>query len=167
MSTTFTSLFGAALILAAVQVVAAIPWLWALDPRSFRRIFRRPKKVEVADPVTGRIGGGGQVIAPLTLLGYLVGATLLLALAIARFMSERRITTVLEEYGRYYGAVLHAQLALDFLVMMPQALLLVWPKGGAVALSTFRECWRQPMFWLISLLAMLFIIVSMVIPYFT
>ncbi len=85
----------------------------------------------------------------------------------AGIMSQYRIEGKLQEYGRYYGALLHASLALDFLVLMPQVLLLISPKIGAVALATFREGWRQPMFWVISLLATVLITLSMVIPYFT
>jgi hypothetical protein len=144
MTTPFLSLFFAGLVLAAVQVVAAIPWLWGLDPRGFKRSAKDP-----------------------TVLGYVFGTIIGLGLLLAWFMSERRVTVVLQDYGRYYGSVLHAQLALDFLVLLPQALLLVWPKGGAVALSTFRECWRQPMFWLIAVLATFLMALSMVVPYFT
>jgi hypothetical protein len=75
---------------------------------------------------------------------------------------------VLQNFGRrYFGPILHAQLAFDLLILMPQALLLISPKAGAVALSTFREGWRQPMFWLIAAAAALLMTVSMVIPYFT
>jgi ABC-type transport system involved in multi-copper enzyme maturation permease subunit len=144
MSTSYINLFWAGLILSAVQIVAALPWIWALDPRNFRK-----------------------KLTDLTFLGYVAGAVIGLALILAWFMSERRITNVLQEYGRYYGAFLHAQLALDFLVLLPQLLLLVSPKGGAVALATFRECWRQPMFWLMTVLAIFLMAVSMVVPYFT
>ena len=47
-------------------------------------------------------------------------------------------------------------------------MLLVWPKGGAVALAAFREGYRQPMFWLLIVLSRRsLLVVSMVIPYFT
>jgi hypothetical protein len=144
MPTTFVSLFLAGLTLALMQAVAAIPWLWALNKRGFRSWIK--------DPLA---------------YAYAAGAVIGAALVIAWFMSERRIEAVLSEWGRYYGSILHAQLAVDFLVLAPQLLLLVWPKGGAIALSTFRECWRQPMFWLIAILAAVIIAFSMVIPYYT
>ena len=43
----------------------------------------------------------------------------------------------------------------------------MWPKGGAVAVAAYREALRQPMFWLIALLASILIVASTVIPYFT
>jgi hypothetical protein len=46
-------------------------------------------------------------------------------------------------------------------------MLLVWPKGGAVALAAFREGTRQPMFWLLTGFGLIFMIVSPFIPYFT
>lgn len=64
-------------------------------------------------------------------------------------------------------SVLHLQIAADFLVVLFFALLTFWPKGGAVALSTFREGVRQPMFWLLTSAALFLIAVSPVIPYFT
>lgn len=144
MTTPFLNLVVAGAILMLVQLVAALPWLWALDPRGFKKSMKDP-----------------------AILGTAAGALLASGLTLGWFMSERRIPTVLNDYGRYFGAILHAQLALDFLVLAPQALLLLFPKIGAVALSTYRECWRQPMFWLIGILAMGFIVLAMVIPYFT
>jgi len=144
MTTSFADLLIAGILLALVQFVAALPWVWAIDPRGFRRWTKDP-----------------------AIYGYAAGVVGGLGLLIAWFMSSYRIPFKLHEYGQYYGSILHAQLALDFLILAPQALLFIWPKGGAVALSTFRECWRQPMFWLISSLASLMIVASMVIPYFT
>jgi len=46
-------------------------------------------------------------------------------------------------------------------------LLLVWPKGGAVALASFRECLRHPMFWFIFVLALLLLLTMPIVPYFT
>jgi hypothetical protein len=62
---------------------------------------------------------------------------------------------------------LQLQLAADFFVVVFAALLLVWPKGAAVALAAFREALRQPMFWLLTGAATLLLIVATVIPYFT
>jgi ABC-type transport system involved in multi-copper enzyme maturation permease subunit len=70
--------------------------------------------------------------------------------------------------GRYiYGCLLHLQLIIDLFLLMPQVLVLVWPKGGAVATAAFRESCRQPMFWLITIGAALLIWLSVAVPYFT
>jgi ABC-2 family transporter protein len=144
MTTPFVNLFVAGLVLMAVQLIAALPWVWVLDPRGFRK--------SLTDPI--RLGYA---------FGALVGGGLLFAL----FLSENRIKPKLYEYGYYYGAVLHAQLAIDLLILLPQALLLISPKTGAVALAAYREGWRQPIFWLISILAIVIMALSMVLPYFT
>jgi ABC-type transport system involved in multi-copper enzyme maturation permease subunit len=47
------------------------------------------------------------------------------------------------------------------------SMLTFWSKGGAVALAAFQEGIRQPMFWLLSFLGTLAMVVSIVIPYFT
>src|SRR5262249_40128076 len=73
----------------------------------------------------------------------------------------------LEYMGRVYGSVLHLQLLADFFVLTFALLLKVWPKGAAVALSAFREGIRQPMFWLIVLGAVGFMVVVPFLPYFT
>lgn len=142
--TTFESIFVAGFVLAIVQFLAALPWIWAIDKRGFVRW--------VKDPI---------------MLAGAAGVVLIMSFLIASSISKRRVAEVLNEQGLYYGVVLHIQLAIDFLIIMPQLVLLVWPKGGAIAISTFRECWRQPMFWLIAVLAVILIIGSMVVPYFT
>lgn len=144
MTTPFLNLYLAGVLLAVLQLIAALPWLWALDPKSFRRWIKDPM-----------------------VLLYSAAGVLAVGGILTWWLSTNRIATKLQEYGYYYGALLHAQLALDFLILLPQGLLLVWPKGGAVALAAFREGWRQPLFWLISGLATVLIIFSMVIPYFT
>jgi ABC-type transport system involved in multi-copper enzyme maturation permease subunit len=144
MTTSFIDLCLAGLALAFAQALAALPWVWGLDPRGFKRWIK--------DPMVWL---------------YALGAVAGLGLLIGWFMSGQRIESKLKEYGYYYGSFLHDQLVLDFLVVAPQLLLLVWPKGGAVALAAFRESWRQPMFWLIEGLATFLITASMVVPYFT
>jgi hypothetical protein len=73
----------------------------------------------------------------------------------------------LEILGRIYGALLQAQITLDVFILGFALLLVVWPKGGAVALAAFREGVRQWMFWLLTLLAVLAMLVSIFVPYFT
>ena len=144
MTTSFLQLCLAGVVLALIQAVAALPWIWGLDRRGFRRW--------VSDP---------------TIMLYALGTVAGLGLFMAMFLSNQRIESKLQENGYYYGALLHAQLALDFLVLAPQFLLLISPKVGAVALAAFREGWRQPIFWLIAGLATLLMLFSMFIPYFT
>src|ERR1700738_3106073 len=116
MTTPFLNLFAAGLVLAAVQIIAALPWLWAFDPRGFRKSIKDP-----------------------TILGYGVGALFGGGLLFALLLSENRIAAKLSEYGyMYYGSILHAQLAIDLLIFLPQALLLISPKTGAVALAAYR-----------------------------
>jgi ABC-type Na+ efflux pump permease subunit len=46
-------------------------------------------------------------------------------------------------------------------------LMLIWPKGGAVAYAAFREGVRQPLFWVLFAFGLLALIVSPIVPYFT
>src|SRR5205085_6413203 len=69
--------------------------------------------------------------------------------------------------GKVYGSILHLQLLVDFFILAPLVLLWISPKAGAVALASYREGWRQPMFWLIASFAVMLMAVSIVIPYFT
>lgn len=137
-------LFGG-VVLAAVQFLAALPWLWAIDPRGFERATRTP--------VT---------------LAYVVGGVFGAGIAVAAYAGYKSDAVSLEWNGRYvYGAVLHLQLLIDLFILMPNALVLVWPKGGAVALAAYREGLRQPMSWLIVVVAVVATWVSVFIPYFT
>jgi hypothetical protein len=139
------TLLAAGVILAAVQFAAALPWLWAIDPKGFARATRNPGT-----------------------LGYAAGGLLLAGLFVGVFISYQGDSTNLAWYGRYvYGAALHLQLLIDLFLFLPQLLVLVWRKGGAVALAAYREGWRQPMFWLIIVFAVVATWVSVVLPYFT
>jgi hypothetical protein len=144
MATALPNLIVAGLILAAVQALAALPWVSSFDGRPFRRW-----------------------VTDLKVLAYLSGGTFALGAVLGWYMGTLGDISELERMGRYYGAVLHFQLVLDFAIFAPRALLAVWPKGGAVAMAAYREALRQPMFWLIALLASLLIVASTVIPYFT
>jgi ABC-type transport system involved in multi-copper enzyme maturation permease subunit len=139
------SVLLAGIILAGVQLLAAVPWLWAIDPRGAARTARDPKGIASAVAV---FLGAGVLVA--MLLGY------------------KGESGSLEWYGRYvYGSVLHLQLIIDVCLLLPQLVVLAWPKGGAVALAAYREGWRQPMFWLIVVGGTVAIWASVVIPYFT
>lgn len=134
----------AGIILAAIQFVAALPWLWAIDPRGFERATRSASAV-----------------------GYIVAGLLAAGVAMASYIGYNSDSVELAKLGRNYGAILHLQLLIDLFLILPQLLILVWPKGGAVALAAYREGWRQPMFWLITLFAIGATWFSVIIPYFT
>lgn len=145
MSLPSLSLLLAGLILAGVQLLAALPWLSLVDRRGFRNTF-----------------------TSLSGLASVAGGLLAAGFGFALYMGYLGESTRLQANGRYYyGGILHIQLAIDLIIGILFLLLRLWPKGGAVALAAFRESVRQPMFWLISGLATCLIIASMVIPYFT
>jgi len=145
MSLPSLTLLIAGLLLAGVQLLAALPWLSLVDRRGFRSTFTTAKGLS-------------------SVLGGLLAAGFAFALYIG-YLGE---STRLQANGRYYyGGILHFQIAIDLIIGAMWAMLRLWPKGGAVALAAFRESVRQPMFWLISGLATSLIITSMVIPYFT
>ncbi len=132
------------MILAVIQVIAALPWLYALDPNGFRRTLRDPKS-----------------------LGYFALAVLALGEGLAFFMGLRGDSTQLGLFGRFYGGVLHLQLLIDLFIYAPYFLTLAFPKAGAVALAAYREGWRQPLFWLIFAFGFFATWIAVVLPYFT
>jgi hypothetical protein len=135
----------AGVVLATLQFVAALPWLYAIDPKGFREATQSP--VSLGYTVLGLLGAGAGV---------------------AVFLSYKGESSTLVWYGRYlYGALLHLQLIFATFLLLPQVVVLVWPKGGAVAFAAFRESCRQPMFWLIAVGSTLLIWLSVAVPYFT
>jgi hypothetical protein len=146
----FASLFDPGVILggimlAAVQLAATLPWLWAIDPQSFNRAVRNG---------TGIATAAGIVLAAGAVMAFFIG-----------YMGD---SARLESMGRYvYGAILNLQLIIDLFILMPPALTLIWPKGGAVAYAAFRESIRQPMFWVIAGFGQAAIGASIVLPYYT
>lgn len=139
------SLLLSGVILAAVQFAAALPWLWAIDPRGFERATRSG-----------------------TALAYILGGLLAAGVGVAWYLGYKGDATSLEWNGRYvYGAALHLQLLIDLFILLPNLLIAVWPKGGAVALAAYREGLRQPMSWLIVAVGVVATWVSVFIPYFT
>jgi ABC-type transport system involved in multi-copper enzyme maturation permease subunit len=141
------ALVGVLLVL--VQALAALPWLAVLFvTRSQWEAWRR-----------NSFGGWWL---PRLLIG-LSAVVVLGGLAPSLIKEKDTLDTV----GQAYGAVLQLQFTADFFIVVFAVLLLVWPKGGAVALSAFREGVRQPMFWLLTGFALLLMVVSPFIPYFT
>ncbi|MCI0642760.1 MAG: ABC transporter permease [Gemmataceae bacterium] len=143
MSGTFVQLTIWSVIIIAIQVLAAIPWLLAVDYRNRERL-RQPRL-------------WGQVVLAVLGLGLLFGV----------YLNTQADAESLTGWGRLFGTVLHLQLAADFFVLVFFLLLTFWPKGGAVALAAFQEGIRQPMYWLLFGVAAFLMAVSPMMPFFT
>lgn len=130
-----------------VQVLAALPWLFVLALK-LRVPLRNSRALT-------------QV------LGYGIGGILIAAAVLSMLIGISRDRQSLQYVGGAFAAVLHLQLTIDLFVVIFAVLFALWPKGAAVALAAFREGWRQPMFWLISGLALMAMVVSPWLPYFT
>ncbi len=133
------------LVLLLLQVLAAIPWITAL--------FLDPSQA------VGKDGRWGRLKTPL------LGIVGLITLPMLGLLFTQR--DWLETMGGFYAAVLQLQLTIDLFLLFFVVLLKIWPKGGAVALAAFREGVRQPMFWLLTVLAFTALSISPFIPYFT
>jgi hypothetical protein len=135
----------AGILLALIQFLAALPWLWAVDPKGF--------KETLASGITMAYVGLG-----------ILGAGVLVAL----FMGYKSDSQNLMFNGRYiYGGILHLQLLVDLFLLLPYVAILLWPKGGVVAFAAYREACRQPMFWLITVFGMMLTWLAVGLPYFT
>jgi hypothetical protein len=149
MTSSLLNLYVFSVALVLVQAVAAVPWLIVLNLGALRARKQRP------GPATWLRWAG---------LG-LLGVAGISVLATALLMWQ--VHESLQLFGGVYGAVLQAQLVADAFIATFGVLLAVWPKGAAVALAAFREGWRQPMFWLLLALALVLMIVTPFLPYFT
>jgi len=143
-TSTWPELLASGAMLTLAQLLAALPWIIAVDSQGFRAATKKP-------------------ITYLALAGVLI----LGSGFFAWFISYKGDPTVLEFWGRVYGAVLQLQLAVDIPVLLIGIALRIWPRGGTVALAAFRESYRQPMFWLLFAATVFLLFTSMVIPYFT
>src|SRR5437588_10436352 len=148
--TPLAQLFAVGFVLALVQGVAALPWLAALNIDAIRT---QRKQLD-----TGRA---------VRWLGIGLAAVLAGGALLAILLRTIQVKESLDAYGRIYGIALYVQLVVDFFVLAFAFLTLVWPKGAAVALAAFREGWRQPMYWLLTALALTAILVTPIVPYFT
>ena len=142
--TNFNLMFGS-ILLVVIQAVFALPWLYALSPKSFIATVTSPK-------------GLAQAIA------FVLG----LGIALALLLGYNSQSSRLEWGGRAYGIILHySMLAGLYFWAIPTFLHLFFPKMGAVALAAYREAWRQPLFWLIIVGATAVTWLAVVLPYFT
>ena len=144
MSNDFLQLAILTPILCLIQVLAALPWLGVIDPELVRVRFRN-----------------GPFL--LKTLGVIVAVGVVIAL----YLDANKDPEVLAGWGRLYSSVLQIQLTADLLIALIGVALLFWPKGGAVALSSFREGVRQPMFWVLTIAGVLLLGASPFLPYFT
>jgi hypothetical protein len=136
-------------VLMLIQLLAALPWmalafLSSADLQALRR-----------NPFSSRF---------LSRAGIAVGLCLAVSLLAAILVQNRES---LETLGRLYAGILQVQLTVNLFILLFVVLLWRWPKGGAVALAAFREGVRQWLFWLLTLLAIVFMGFSVLIPYFT
>jgi ABC-type transport system involved in multi-copper enzyme maturation permease subunit len=172
---------GFGILLVLLQVLAALPWLIFLSRDEARHVIARGSRVSslfiLAGPVLSlmlllrdQVADGGGQLAVRKVLGYLggiLGGTVVLGVLLGIVLANLQDTDTLQFLGRAYGSVLQLQVSLDLLVFFFAVLLLLWPKGGAVAVSAFREGYRQPMFWLLVAGALGLMFLSPVVPYFT
>jgi ABC-type transport system involved in multi-copper enzyme maturation permease subunit len=147
-------LFGVGFLLVLIQIVAAIPWLMVSNWEALRRSASGSAK---SSGELWRMVGTAVLVA----LGVALGAAAVLG---GGLVQDREGLQLL---GRLYASILHLQLLADALILVFWLLLLAWPKGGAVALAAFREGLRQPMFWLLAGAALLLLLTSPFVPYFT
>ncbi|HEV3236370.1 MAG TPA: ABC transporter permease [Gemmataceae bacterium] len=145
------SQYGIGFVLILLQAVAAIPWLALLATDKTGQSWFQD--------TAGRIVPGRFLIA----IGIVV-ALGVFPPALFNLVQDR---DNLESFGRIYGSILHLQLIADGIIGFFALMLLVWPKGAAVALAAFREGLRQPMFYLLGGVALGLMILAPFIPYFT
>src|SRR5437763_4187273 len=93
MTSSLFELFLSGAVLVLIQALAALPWLYLLDPEGFKSVARR---VEVVATFAVAVLVGGAVLG--TVMGYYNDAT------------------TMELYGWWYGLVLHLQLAGDSVI---------------------------------------------------
>src|SRR5437660_1793885 len=130
MFTGFLPLLVVGIVLCLIQFLAALPWLAAVDRQAVFARLRRPAS-----------------------WAYPLGGVALAGLALAVFLRQNSDPGTLAFYGRLYSALLQLQLSAGFFVLVFGLTLTFWSKGGAVALSAFRESLRQPMFWVLFIAA--------------
>lgn len=140
-------LIGTALML--VQLLLAVPWglFLTLNAADRRTLFRKPFASWAAQPLA--VGLVAAVLTPVLVL---------------LFVRDRGS---LEVVGRVYMAILQLQLTLDAFILVFAVLVWLLPKAGAVAQASFLEGVRQMPFWLLTGLAALAMLASVVLPYYT
>jgi hypothetical protein len=147
----YPALIGSTIVLVLVQFLAAVPWLWVANEVAFRAWRRQTPQSVIA----ARAG---------ILLGGLIFAGAFLGMVLALLIRDPER---LQFWGGVYGGILQIQLTVDVFILVLVVLLKAWPKGAAVALASFREGLRHPMFWFMLVLALVLMVVMPILPYFT
>src|SRR5262245_4614588 len=162
---------GIGIVMVLVQVLAAVPWLLVLFWNDVLRVFRAgkdPSRGVLAAPAVGAAARRQSQVTVSSLLGGVAVVVFVGGLAWAGVLYWVKDSDWNAFFGRVYGSVLHLQLAIDLVIGVLAGLLVVWPKGGAVAFSAFREGVRQLTFIILVLGTILIILpASVVVPYFT
>jgi hypothetical protein len=146
------------LLLLVIQLLAAAPWVWML-------VLKREDVVRSMRNLIDTLSESTPARRQMLLRGAL--AVLALAVFPMLIAFTAGSAGALEGIGYFYGAALQIQLLIDAFVIVFALLLRFWPKGGAIALSAFREGVRQPMFWLLFGVAFAALAISPFIPYWT
>lgn len=144
------------IVLSLCQVTAALPWLLLATRNAALTAKRRNPNVEPS-----------RWLRPVSVVLVGVGAAVAFGVLLALMLNLSRDRQTLQKFGRQYGALLELQIFVDLFLGGSWLLQRLWPKGGAVARATFREGYRQPMFWLIGGLALAFLLFYVVLPFYT
>lgn len=129
-------------VLSALQGILALPWLFALE-------------------IIGGRDRTGKVRS-----GWLMESVVVVGIATALFAGLLFFVPN-PIMARVFGFILQTQMVLTVAILAPWALGYLWPKGAAIAYAAFREGVRQPMFALLMGGALVALLVSLVLPYFT
>jgi hypothetical protein len=147
MGSELATALAASVVLCLIQYLAFIPWFTVLNTGSLRTL------------------GMGAYLRPLLLFGGIAVLVIggLIGYGIHTTANRESLLTL----GRFYGAALMLQLLFDFLVVVFVVLLGIWPRGAAVGLAAFAEGVRQPMFWLLTVIGIVLMMIMPILPYFT
>jgi ABC-type transport system involved in multi-copper enzyme maturation permease subunit len=180
-------LYLSSLVLVLIQAAAALPWVLAavLGQTPERRLTNVTSGRRT---ITARAGAWQHLSGSISsfaarlfetlgdlfrsrgvqiALASMAVGTPLAALLLAYLLQWMQDADALLWTGRLFSAVLHFQLIVDLFVLAFASGLLVWPKGAAVAVAAFREGLRQPMYWLLLIVALVLLTLSVVMPYWT
>ena len=128
--------------LSALQGILALPWLFALE-------------------IIGGRDRNGTLRS-----SWMIETLVVVGIATALFSGMLYLAPS-PVVARIFGFILQTQLVIAISIVAPWVLGFFWPKGAAIAYAAFREGIRQPMFLLLMGGALIALLVSLVLPYFT
>ena len=129
-------------VLSALQGILALPWLYALE-------------------IIGGRDRNGNLRS-----SWMIETLVVVGIATALFSGMLYLAPS-PVVARIFGFILQTQLVIAIAIVAPWVLGFFWPKGAAIAYAAFREGIRQPMFLLLMGGALIALLVSLVLPYFT